>query len=82
MAKSHALFLPVTQYAPSSAADFLIHVGIDTVKMDGNGFTKKVSDGAKVHAGDVLIEADLNAIKEAAYPTPAMDPYHPDCMTL
>ena len=37
-----------------------------------NGFTKKVSDGAKVHAGDVLIEADLNAIKEAGHPATTM----------
>ena len=53
-------------------AELLIHVGIDTVKMDGNGFTKKISDGAKVHAGDVLIEADLNAIKEAGHPATTM----------
>ena len=53
-------------------AELLIHVGIDTVKMDGNGFTKKVSDGAKVHAGDVLIEANLNAIKEAGHPATTM----------
>ena len=53
-------------------AFFQYHVGIDTVKMDGNGFTKKVSDGAKVHAGDVLIEADLNAIKEAGHPATTM----------
>ena len=53
-------------------AELLIHVGIDTVKMDGNGFTKKVSDGAKVHAGDELIEADLNAIKEAGHPATTM----------
>lgn len=53
-------------------AELLIHVGIDTVKMDGNGFTKKVSDGAKVHAGDVLIEADLDAIKNAGHPATTM----------
>lgn len=53
-------------------AELLIHVGIDTVKMDGTGFTKKVSDGAKVHAGDVLIKADLNAIKEAGHPATTM----------
>lgn len=53
-------------------AELLIHVGIDTVKMDGTGFTKKVSDGAKVHAGDVLIEADLNAIKETGHPATTM----------
>ena len=53
-------------------AELLIHVGIDTVKMDGNGFTKKVSDGTKVHAGDVLIEADLDAIKNAGHPATTM----------
>ena len=46
----------------------MIHVGIDTVKLDGKGFTKKVSDGDKVHAGDLLIEADLEDIKVAGYP--------------
>ena len=42
-----------------SGGELLIHIGIDTVKMDGKGFTKKVSDGDKVHAGDILVEADL-----------------------
>ncbi len=32
--------------------------------MDGKGFTKKVSDGDKVHAGDILVEANLEEIKE------------------
>ena len=48
-----------------AGGELLIHIGIDTVKMDGKGFTKKVSDGSKVLAGDVLFVADLNAIKEA-----------------
>ena len=38
-----------------SGGELLIHIGIDTVKMDGKGFTKKVSDGDKVHAGDILV---------------------------
>ena len=46
-------------------AELLIHVGIDTVKTGWNWIYKEVSDGAKVHAGDVLIEADLNAIKRS-----------------
>lgn len=48
-------------------AELLIHVGVDTVKLDGRCFVKKVSDGDKVHAGDVLIEADLDGIKKAGY---------------
>ena len=55
-----------------AGGELLIHVGVDTVKLEGKGFTKKVSDGAKVHAGDVLIEADLDTIKEAGYPATTM----------
>ena len=55
-----------------SGGELLIHVGIDTVKMEGKGFTKKVSDGAKVNAGDVLIEADLDTIRAAGYPATTM----------
>ena len=55
-----------------SGAELLIHVGIDTVKLDGKGFTKKVSDGDKIHAGDVLIEADLDQIRAAGYPATTM----------
>ncbi len=55
-----------------SGGELLIHVGVDTVKMEGKGFTKKVADGDKVHAGDVLIEADLDAIREAGYPATTM----------
>lgn len=55
-----------------SGGELLIHVGVDTVKLEGKGFTKKVSDGAKVHAGDVLIEADLDTIRNAGYPATTM----------
>ena len=55
-----------------SGGELLIHVGVDTVKMEGKGFTKKIADGDKVHAGDVLIEADLDAIREAGYPATTM----------
>ena len=40
-----------------TGGELLIHIGIDTVKMEGKGFTKKVSDGDQVKAGDVLVEA-------------------------
>ena len=55
-----------------SGGELLIHIGIDTVKMDGKGFTKKVSDGDKVHAGDILVEADREEIKNAGYQTTTM----------
>ena len=55
-----------------SGGELLIHIGIDNVKMDGKGFTKKVSDGDKVHAGDILVEADLEEIKNAGYQTTTM----------
>lgn len=50
-----------------TGAEILIHVGIDTVKLNGRGFRKMVSDGMKVHAGDVLIEMDMEEVKEAGY---------------
>ena len=55
-----------------AGGELLIHVSVDTVKMEGRGFVKKVSDGEKVHAGDVLIEADLDTIKAAGYPATTM----------
>ncbi len=55
-----------------SGGEVLIHVGVDTVRLEGKGFTKKVADGTKVHAGDVLIEADLDTIRAAGYPATTM----------
>ena len=55
-----------------TGGELLIHIGIDTVRMEGKGFTKKVSDGDQVKAGDVLVEADLDAIREAGYDTATM----------
>ena len=58
--------------ATKSGGELLIHVGVDTVKLEGKGFTKKVSDGDVVRAGDVLIEADLDVVKAAGYPVTIM----------
>lgn len=58
--------------ATKSGGELLIHIGVDTVKLNGKGFTKKVSDGDQVHAGDVLIEADLNMIRSEGYPATMM----------
>lgn len=58
--------------ATKSGGELLIHIGVDTVKLNGKGFTKKVSDGDQVHAGDVLIEADLDTIRSEGYPATTM----------
>lgn len=58
--------------ATKCGAELLIHIGIDTVSMEGKGFVKKVEDGAKVHKGDVLIEADLDEIRAAGHPATTM----------
>ncbi len=48
--------------------ELLIHVGLDTVNLDGKGFSVKVAKGDIVAAGDALIEFDPEIIKEAGYP--------------
>ena len=55
-----------------SGGELLIHAGIDTVKMEGRGFQKCVADGDYVHAGDVLLKMDLDAIRKEGYETTTM----------
>ena len=52
-----------------SGVQVLIHVGMDTVKLDGKGFTPRVSKGDVVRRGDVLAEVDLGVIRAAGYET-------------
>lgn len=58
--------------ATETGGEILIHIGIDTVRLDGKGFTKRVADGDKIHAGDVLIEADLDVIRGEGCPATTM----------
>ena len=51
--------------------ELLIHVGVDTVKMNGDGFTVLVSEGDKVKAGQNLMTFDICKIKAAGYSTTA-----------
>lgn len=47
--------------------EILIHVGIDTVSMNGDGFTYLIKEGQRVKAGDPLIRFDREKIKKAGY---------------
>ena len=47
--------------------EVLIHVGMDTVKMQGRGFNVKTSANSKIKAGDLLLEFDKNAIEKEGY---------------
>ena len=49
-----------------SGAEVLIHIGLDTVKMGGEGFEAFVEQGDNVKAGDKLIEVDLELVEEKA----------------
>ena len=53
----------------ASGVQILIHIGMDTVKLDGKGFTPRVSKGDIVKRGDVLAEVDWDVIREAGYDT-------------
>lgn len=50
-----------------NGAEILIHIGMDTVQLEGKHFYPKVKQGDHVKAGEVLLEFDVNAIEEAGY---------------
>ena len=49
--------------------EVLVHIGLDTVSLEGKPFEVKVTEGQTVAAGDLLVEADLAAIREAGRET-------------
>lgn len=46
--------------------EVMVHIGLETVALDGKGFTRIANEGDEVKAGDVIIEADLSYIREHA----------------
>ncbi|RHU82119.1 PTS glucose transporter subunit IIA [Clostridiaceae bacterium OM08-6BH] len=51
-----------------NGVELLIHIGMDTVKLNGRGFDVKVKAGDQVKAGDLLAEFDMDLIKSEGYP--------------
>lgn len=50
-------------------SEILVHIGVNTVELNGKGFTPKVQAGDKVKAGQLLCEVDMDLIKSKGYPT-------------
>lgn len=53
----------------SAGMELLVHCGVDTVEMKGQGFTMLVKEGQEVKKGDPLLTMDLEVIKAAGHPT-------------
>lgn len=56
----------------AGGVELLIHVGIDTVGMNGNGFKSHITEGQTVKKGDLLLTMDLEKIKAAGHPATIM----------
>jgi beta-glucoside PTS system EIICBA component len=54
-------------FQTDSGAEILIHIGIDTVKLDGQHFQAHIEAGSKVKKGDLLVSFDIEAIKQAGF---------------
>jgi beta-glucoside PTS system EIICBA component len=54
-------------FQTNSGAEILIHIGIDTVKLDGQHFQAHIEAGSKVKKGDLLVSFDIEAIKQAGF---------------
>lgn len=60
----HAIGISATQ-----GAEILIHIGMDTVSLEGKGFDVKVAIGQEVKVGDLLVDVDLDVVKDAGLDT-------------
>ena len=63
-------------FQTAQGVELLIHIGLDTVNLKGKNFTSHTENGAQVHAGDLLVEYDLDGISAEGY-----DPVTPIVVT-
>ncbi len=65
------IMLPETKHAAAvkdaSGAEILMHIGMDTVELNGKGYSPQVNEGDKVKKGQLLIKFDIESIKSAGY---------------
>ena len=67
MDTGHALAL-----SKKNGEEFLIHIGIDTVNLNGKYFHVQVQAGQQVKAGDLLVTFEMNRLKEEEYDASVM----------
>lgn len=48
--------------------EIMVHIGVDTVELQGKGFAPKVSAGQRVSAGELLCEVNLSAVQSSGHP--------------
>lgn len=53
----------------ADGVEILVHCGVDTVAMNGEGFTNPVAEGQAVKKGDLILTMDLEKVKAAGHPT-------------
>ncbi|KAF1297578.1 PTS beta-glucoside transporter subunit EIIBCA [Enterococcus sp. JM4C] len=56
-------------FTTTDGIEILMHIGMDTVELDGKGFTAHVNQGDKISAGQALVSFDVAAIQAAGYST-------------
>lgn len=53
--------------ATDDGAEVLVHLGLDTIELEGEGFERLATEGERVEAGQPLVRFDLQAIQDAGY---------------
>lgn len=54
-------------FKTDTGVELLIHIGLDTIKLNGKYFKSHVTNGSKVTLGDLLLEFDINALEAEGY---------------